>query len=266
MPPASFLTGSWLDFEFDAKDIIHARIDRRRKLPVTTLLYALGMHAEGAAAHILQVSAAHPHQGRLKTPFNPERFKGIKPTVDLYRQDGAGGCRGCQGKITPRLACKIAEDAPRNCCCVTKTSSVAFVDESSTPRQANLRGSRRRTEREVAQRPLEHGFKTLNLLDIDHINTGAYIRNTLKADKVESYEQALNEIYRVMRPGEPPTREGAEALWNGLFFDQERYDLAVGRVKMNMRLEQNVADLIRVLRKEDIIEVIKVLHDLRDRR
>jgi DNA-directed RNA polymerase subunit beta len=111
----------------------------------------------------------------------------------------------------------------------------------------------------------DQGFKDLNLLDIDFINTGGYIRNTLKADKVESYEQALVEIYRVMRPGEPPTREGAEALFNGLFFDQERYDLsAVGRVKMNMRLEQDVADSERVLRKEDILEVIRVLHNLRD--
>ena len=105
----------------------------------------------------------------------------------------------------------------------------------------------------------------MNVLDIDHINTGPYIRNTLKADKVESYEQALIEIYRVMRPGEPPTRETAEALFQGLFFDPERYDLsAVGRVKMNMRLELDVPDTMRVLRKEDILAVIKTLHELRD--
>ena len=111
----------------------------------------------------------------------------------------------------------------------------------------------------------EAGFTKLNLLDIDHINTGAYIRNTLKADKVESYEQALIEIYRVMRPGEPPTRETAEALFNGLFFDSERYDLsAVGRVKMNMRLELDVPDTMRVLRREDMLAVIKTLHELRD--
>ena len=103
------------------------------------------------------------------------------------------------------------------------------------------------------------------MLDIDHINTGPYIRNTLKADKVESYEQALVEIYRVMRPGEPPTRETAEALFKGLFFDPERYDLsAVGRVKMNMRLELDVPDTMRVLRREDILAVIKTLHELRD--
>ena len=111
----------------------------------------------------------------------------------------------------------------------------------------------------------EAGYSKLDLLDVDHINTGAYIRNTLKADKVESYEQALLEIYRVMRPGEPPTRETAEALFNGLFFDSERYDLsAVGRVKMNMRLELDVPDTMRVLRRDDILSVIKTLHDLRD--
>ena len=111
----------------------------------------------------------------------------------------------------------------------------------------------------------EAGYSQLNVLDIDHINTGAYIRNTLKADKVESYEQALIEIYRVMRPGEPPTRETAETLFNGLFFDSERYDLsAVGRVKMNMRLELDAADTVRVLRREDILAVIKTLHELRD--
>ena len=111
----------------------------------------------------------------------------------------------------------------------------------------------------------EAGYGQLNVLDIDHINTGPYIRNTLKADKVESYEQALIEIYRVMRPGEPPTRETAEALFQGLFFDPERYDLsAVGRVKMNMRLELDVPDTMRVLRKDDILAVIKTLHELRD--
>ena len=122
-----------------------------------------------------------------------------------------------------------------------------------------------RSTRSCCKSLKEAGFTKLNLLDIDHINTGAYIRNTLKADKVESYEQALIEIYRVMRPGEPPTRETAEALFNGLFFDSERYDLsAVGRVKMNMRLELDVPDTMRVLRKEDILAVIKTLHELRD--
>ena len=113
----------------------------------------------------------------------------------------------------------------------------------------------------------EAGYKELDVLDIDHVNVGAYIRNTLFADKNDSHEEALLDIYRVMRPGEPPTLETAEAMFNGLFFDTERYDLsAVGRVKMNMRLDLECEDTVRSLRKDDILAVIKTLVDLRDGR
>jgi DNA-directed RNA polymerase subunit beta len=103
------------------------------------------------------------------------------------------------------------------------------------------------------------------VLDIDHITVGAYIRNTLRRQELESREDALFDIYRVMRPGEPPTLETAEAMFQSLFFDSERYDLsAVGRVKMNMRLELDAADTVRILRKEDIFAVVRTLVDLRD--
>ena len=105
---------------------------------------------------------------------------------------------------------------------------------------------------------IEAGYKQLPLLDIDHVNVGAYIRNTLAVDKNMTREDALFDIYRVMRPGEPPTLETAETMFNSLFFDPERYDLsAVGRVKMNMRLDLEAPDTVRVLRKEDILAVIK---------
>ena len=109
--------------------------------------------------------------------------------------------------------------------------------------------------------------RSSEVLDIDHVNVGAYIRNTLAVDKATNKEEALVDIYRVMRPGEPPTPETAEALFDSLFFDAERYDLsAVGRVKMNMRLDLDAEDTVRVLRKEDILAVIKTLVDLRDGR
>ena len=112
---------------------------------------------------------------------------------------------------------------------------------------------------------LSTGADEIKILDIDHVNVGAYIRNTLTVDKNESRQDALFDIYRVMRPGEPPTLETAEAMFNSLFFDSERYDLsAVGRVKMNMRLELKAEDTVRVLRKEDIIAVVKTLVELRD--
>src|SRR6185437_12428560 len=122
------------------------------------------------------------------------------------------------------------------------------------------------TEKSLAQL-LEAGFKALPVLDIDHVNVGAYIRNTLKVDKNASREDALFDVYRVMRPGEPPTIESAEAMFQSLFFDAERYDLsAVGRVKMNMRLDLDAPDTQRTLRKEDILAVVKALVNLRDGR
>jgi DNA-directed RNA polymerase subunit beta len=110
-------------------------------------------------------------------------------------------------------------------------------------------------------------IQTIPTLDIDHVNVGAYLRNTLIADKNMNREDALVDIYRILRPGEPPTIEGAHALFRGFFFDNERYDLSsVGRVKMNSRLGLDVADTVRILRKEDIVAIIKVLLDLKDGR
>ena len=259
--------GSWLDFEFDAKDLIFARIDRRRKLPVTTLLYALGMQSEEILHYFYKSVTYSQVKEGWKMPFVADRFKGIKPTVDLIDAKTGQVVVEAGKKITPRLARKIAEDGTKDLLVRDEDLYGQYIADEMVNEQTGeiyAEAGEEITEKSLSALK-ELGFKSLNLLDIDHINTGGYIRNTLKADKVESYEQALVEIYRVMRPGEPPTREGAEALFKGLFFDQERYDLsAVGRVKMNMRLEQNVPDTMRVLRKEDILEVIKVLHDLRD--
>jgi DNA-directed RNA polymerase subunit beta len=259
--------GSWLDFEFDAKDMIYARIDRRRKLPVTTLLYALGMQGDEVLNSFYKSVPHKLGKEGWTTPYNPERFKGIKPATDLVDAKSGEVVVEAGKKITPRLARKLAEDGVKELLARDEDLYGQYLaDELVNAQTGEIYAEAGEELNEKLLNALkDQGFKDLNLLDIDHINTGGYIRNTLKADKVESYEQALVEIYRVMRPGEPPTREGAEALFNGLFFDQERYDLsAVGRVKMNMRLEQNVEDTMRVLRKDDILEVIKVLHNLRD--
>ncbi|MFZ5671358.1 MAG: DNA-directed RNA polymerase subunit beta [Pseudomonadota bacterium] len=259
--------GSWLDFEFDAKDIIHVRIDRRRKLPITTLLYALGLDGEQILNYFYKTVPYTQTNEGWRTPFDPQRYRGQKPTVDLIDAKTKQVVVEAGKKITPRLARKIAEDGVtellvRNEDLYGLYLAGELVDETTGEIFAEAGD-------EISEKLLksltEAGYSKLEVLDIDHINTGAYIRNTLKADKVESYEQALIEIYRVMRPGEPPTRETAEALFNGLFFDAERYDLsAVGRVKMNMRLELDAADTVRVLRREDILAVIKTLHELRD--
>jgi DNA-directed RNA polymerase subunit beta len=259
--------GSWLDFEFDPKDIVFARIDRRRKLAITTLLYALGMNSEEILHQFYNsVEYVHTKDG-WKTPFVVDRYKGIKPTVDLIDAKTKAVVVEAGKKITPRLAKKIAEDGTKELLVRDEDLFGRYLaDELVNGATGEIYAEAGdEIDEKVLESLKESGFDKLNLLDIDHINNGAYIRNTLKADKVESYEQALIEIYRVMRPGEPPTRESAEGLFNGLFFDSERYDLsAVGRVKMNMRLELDVPDTMRVLRKEDVLAVIKTLCELRD--
>jgi len=259
--------GSWLDFEFDAKDIVHVRIDRRRKLPATTMLYALGMDKEEILGTFYdRVSFTRTKKG-WSTPLNGERLKGQKPTRDLIDAKSGDVVAPAGRKITARAVKKMEE---------AKVKNLLLSDEELAGRFAavdivNMETGEIYAEAgdELTEDSLEAineaGIKALELLDIDHINVGGYVRSTLAADKNESREQALIDIYRVMRPGEPPTPETAEALFQGLFFDSERYDLsAVGRVKMNMRLDLDAEDSMRVLRKEDILAILKTLVGLRD--
>jgi DNA-directed RNA polymerase subunit beta len=259
--------GSWLDFEFDAKDIIYVRIDRRRKLPVTTLLYALGLDGEEILHRFYSTVPYTKVEDGWRTPFHPERYRGLKPHADLVDADTKKVVVDAGKKITPRLARKLADEGLKELLVRDEDLHGHYIaDEMVNPESGEIYAEAGDEIDEAALEALkEAGFDSLNVLDIDHINTGGYIRNTLKADKVERYDQALLEIYRVMRPGEPPTKETAEVLFRGLFFDAERYDLsAVGRVKMNMRLELDAPDTERTLRKEDILAVIKTLADLRD--
>jgi DNA-directed RNA polymerase subunit beta len=257
-----------LDFEFDAKDIIYVRIDRRRKLPITTLLYALGLDGEEILHYYYNsIPYTEAKEGGWRTPFDPQRYRGLKPVVDLIDAKTKKVVVEAGKKITPRLARKLGDDGLKELLVRDEDLFGHYLaDELVNPKTGEIYAEAGdEIDEKLLKKLKEAGFAKLNLLDIDHINTGAYIRNTMRADKAENYEQALLEIYRVMRPGEPPTRETAEALFNGLFFDAERYDLsAVGRVKMNMRLELDAPDTMRVLRREDILAVIKTLAELRD--
>ncbi len=259
--------GSWLDFEFDAKDIVNVRIDRKRKLPVTTLLYALGMNDEDILNHFYNRVAFERAKDGWKIPFNAEQWRASKPLFDLV--DAASGevVFPAGQKITPRGANKAVKDGLTSLLIPTEEifgrySAFDLINEKTG--QIYIEAGD-----EVTAENLDlidkAGVDSLELLDIDHIITGAWIRNTLKADKAENRDMGLDAIYRVMRPGEPPTRETAEALFAGLFFDAERYDLsAVGRVKLNMRLELDAADDQTTLRNEDILAVVKELVNLKD--
>jgi len=260
--------GSWLDFEFDAKDIVHVRIDRRRKLPATTMLYGLGMDKEDILSTFYDsVVYTRAKKGGWSTPLNAERLKGQKPTRDLIDAKTGDVIAPAGRKITARSVKKMEEAKVKN----LLLSDEELIGRFSAFDIVNAETGEIFVEagdelgEETLETLAEAGIDELELLDIDHINIGGYIRNTLAADKNENREQALVDIYRVMRPGEPPTADTADALFKGLFFDSERYDLSsVGRVKMNMRLDLDAEDNVRVLRKEDILAILQTMVGLRD--
>ena len=259
--------GSWLDFEFDAKDIVNVRIDRKRKLPVTSLLFALGMTAEDILANFYKTVTYVRGSGGWQIPYVSENWRGQKPTFDVVDAKSGEVIFAAGQKISPRLATKVGKDGLDMLLIPTEEifgrySALDLINEATGEIYIEA-------GEEVSAENLEKldksGVDQLITLDIDHVNTGPWMRNTLKVDKAEERDQALDAIYRVMRPGEPPTRETAEALFAGLFFDSERYDLsAVGRVKLNMRLQLDAPDDHTTLRSEDILAVVKTLVNLKD--
>ncbi|MEM6619333.1 MAG: DNA-directed RNA polymerase subunit beta, partial [Pseudomonadota bacterium] len=272
--------GSWLDFEFDAKDIVYARIDRRRKLPVTTLLYALGLDQEGIMDAYFNTV---PYKLVKKkhawaTTFFPDRIRGTKPAFDIVDAKSGEVIAEAGKKVTPRTVKKLLDDGDIPDILVPYDSlagrfvATDIINEETGEIWVEA-GDELTLEYDkdgevsggTIKMLLDQGVTEIPVLDIDNINVGPYIRTTMAADKNMNRETALMDIYRVMRPGEPPTVEAASTLFDSLFFDGERYDLsAVGRVKMNMRLDLDAPDTQRTLRKEDIIAVVKALVELRD--
>jgi len=259
--------GSWLDFDFDAKDVLYTRIDRRRKLPVTTLLYALGLDQEGICDHFFN-RVAYRRQGESwSLPFSVDRLKGVMPAYDIV--DAASGevVAPAAKKLTPKKLRDLAASGVERILAPFEAihgryAARDMINEETGEIHVEA-GDELDPEKVLAL--IEAGFEEIETLDIDHVTTGGYIRATMAADKVRDRESALFEIYKVMRPGEPPTLDAAEAMFQSLFFDPERYDLsAVGRVKMNMRLELDAPDTQRTLRREDILAVVQGLVELRD--
>ena len=272
--------GSWLDFEFDAKDVVYARIDRRRKLPVTTLLYALGLDQEGVCSAYYDTVdfKFDKKKNSWVTKFFPQRVRGTKPTEDIIDAKTGKVIAEAGTKVTPRTVKKLLEEGKVTEIRVPFDTIVGrYVSQDIINEETGAiyveAGDELTLEHDkdgavnggTLQELLEAGIVNIPTLDIDNINVGPYIRNTMSVDKNMGRDTALMDIYRVMRPGEPPTVDAASALFDTLFFDSERYDLsAVGRVKMNMRLQLDAEDTQRTLRKEDIIGVVKALVELRD--
>ncbi|MCR5875351.1 DNA-directed RNA polymerase subunit beta [Phenylobacterium sp. J426] len=261
--------GSWLDFEFDAKDIVYVRIDRRRKLPATTFLMALGMDGEEILSTFYETVPYEKKGDGWATPYKAERWRGVKPEFPLVDADTGEEIAPAGTKISARNAKKFADAGLKTLLLAPEALAGRYLAKDLVNYETGEIYAEAGDELEptLLASLEEQGFTTLDVLDIDEVTVGAYMRNTLRVDKNTAREDALFDIYRVMRPGEPPTVEAAEAMFKSLFFDSERYDLSsVGRVKMNMRLELDCPDDVRILRKEDVMAVLQTLVGLRDGR
>ena len=231
--------GSWLDFEFDAKDIVFVRIDRRRKLPVTTLLYALGLDSEEILSTFYNsVSFTKVKQG-WRVPFDADRYRGAKPERDLIDAKSGKVVVEAGRKVTPRLAKKLAEDGLKELLVQDEDLFGRYLAQEIVNMETGEIFAEAGDEitPDLLTSLLEAGYDEISTLDIDHVNTGAFIRNTLAADKCTNREQALIDIYRVMRPGEPPTADTAEALFGSLFFDAVKPELEAKMLKEFERIK-----------------------------
>src|SRR3954471_2295840 len=273
--------GSWIDFEFDHKDLLYVRIDRRRKLPATVLIRALGavsdtakknpLEFKGSTEEILNYYYAtetiYLHSGsEFEKSVELELLPGQRATRDIKTKSGdlivkknRKFTRGAIKKLEAAKMKTLPIDADE---LWTKISAYDVVDESTGE---VILECNEEVSQEKIDELLKRGIKEFKVLFIDNLNVGPFLRETLMMDKIETQEQAIMEIYRRLRPGDPPTPETAINLFNNLFFNPERYDLSkVGRLKLNFKfgLEEPLDG--QILTKRDILEVIRYLIDLKN--
>ncbi|HSA60575.1 MAG TPA: DNA-directed RNA polymerase subunit beta [bacterium] len=259
--------GSWLDFEFDPKDILYVRIDRRRKIPATVLLKALGYSVEDLLNYFYQSEKVTFEGNKIHKNVVPEllryqrAFKDIKnpKTGDVLIKGGKKFNRVIVEKL---VAARIKEIPIEDEEIIGRVSAHDVVDKGTG--EVVLACGEALTEEkleEIRKRKVDH----VNLLYIDHLNVGPYIRNTITIDKIATQEEALMEIYKRLRPGDPPTPDSARKFFDNLFFNPEKYDLSrVGRLKINHKFNFEVPVEVTTLRKEDILECVKYLCNLKD--
>jgi len=259
--------GSWLDFEFDPKDCLFVRIDRRRKLPVTILLRALGMETENILEEFFELTHCHLKNGEFHIDLVPSRLRGEIASFDIMDSSTGELIVELGRRITARHI-KQMEKSNMNVLVVPtdylvgKVLAKNIVDTETGELIANANDE---LTPGILEQFVEKGILSFELIYTNELDHGPYISDTVRTDSSTSQLEALVEIYRMMRPGEPPTKEAAEALFKNLFFVSERYDLsAVGRMKFNRRIGRKIDTGPGVLDKDDILSVIKTLIDIRN--
>ena len=258
--------GSWLDFEFDPKDAIFTRIDRRRKLPVTILLRALGMDNEEILETFFETSKVTLLKSGTKLEVVPERLRGETALSDITGAKGKviveAGKRITARHVKEIEAAKIKTMEVPDDYLIGKIIAKNVVDKESGEVLAEANSE---ITEELLETLREAGVKALEILYVNDLDQGPYISTTLNIDSTRTELEALVEIYRMMRPGEPPTKEAAQNLFKNLFFTDERYDLsAVGRMKFNRRVGRKDIEGAGVLDRDDILDVLRVLIDIRN--
>ena len=264
--------GSWIDFEFDAKDILHVRIDRRRKLPATVLLRALGFAAENLLGEFYDTESifvgVEESEVVYKDPGNWKLLSQQKASVDITSAEGEVLVRRNR-KFTRAAIRKLRAANIERIPMAFEELVGAVVAHDIVDMETGeilIECNEEVSESNFAQLR-ERGIESFNILYIDNVNVGPFLRKTLMVDKIESPDEAVLEIYKRLRPGDPPTLETAYNLFNNLFFNPERYDLGqVGRLKLNhkFRLDESLDN--GMLTKRDIIETVRYLIALRDGR
>ena len=258
--------GSWLDFEFDPKDLVYVRIDRRRKLPATVLLRALGFSSEQMLDQFFDSNKFTVSGDDYSMELVPERLRGELAAFDI--KDNKGKVVVEQGRrITVRHIRKLEEANIDTLVCPAEYLIGSTLAKDIINKETGEELVKCNTEitEEILAHFAELGivkFETLFTNELDH---GAFISETLRVDITQNQLEALVEIYRMMRPGEPPTKESAENLFANLFFSPERYDLSgVGRMKFNRRLGRAEAEGSGILSNEDIVDVLRTLVNIRN--
>ncbi|MBZ6074544.1 MULTISPECIES: DNA-directed RNA polymerase subunit beta [Aeromonas] len=257
--------GSWLDFEFDAKDNLFVRIDRRRKLPASIILRALDFTTEEILATFFETIRFEIKDGKLMMDLVPERLRGETATFDIVANGSVVVEKG--RRITARHIRQLEKDAVTQIevpveYVVGKVSAKEYLNPQTSELVVT---ANQELSLEAIANLSQAGFKHFEVLFTNELDHGAYMSETLRIDSSSNRLEALVEIYRMMRPGEPPTREAAEQLFENLFFSSERYDLStVGRMKFNRRLGREDETGVGVLTKDDIVDVMKRLIDIRN--
>ena len=258
--------GSWLDFEYDVKDFIYFRIDRKKKLYVTTLLLALG-YTKSDIANEFYEKEIYQYDDKIKkwkTKFDPENYKNKNISDEIVDVKNNNIVVKANEKINFLTAKKLANDGLKEIY-VSNQSLYGKYLHSDVNIEDEVIKIGTEIDETILDKIIKQNITKLQISKTNSINKGPYLLQTLFHDQNENKNSAITEIYKILRPGEPPTIEIASQIFNNLFFSSIRYDLSdVGRVKMNSRLNLECSDKITILRNDDIISIIKKMLDLRD--